>query len=265
VDTRFHTAVKKFIYLSEMNLKDTQTEGMTASLQEEEQATDITLLFSMADHPFRLLREGGKYGLKTVKKIFPTMLLFVLINIAFLGFAIYRLVITEVTLRNLSFLFLVLIAGVVVLAFVVYKMYRLVQTDIIRVIYEKATPLFQRLCVQLVIKAEEVYQKGKALQDTNIQNVIDIHGLLTEQYGRVPGILRKVVLFSLKRTPVFAIVDEFKVLIMEGDKAKVSELLYVKMDTFIREAIAKSLGSRWMYILLLLNILIQALIIIRIK
>lgn len=247
-----------------MTLKDPQAEGMTGSLQEEEQASDITRLLSMADHPLRLLREGGKYGLKTVKKAFPTLLLFVTINIAFAGFAVYRLALAEATFRNLSFLFLSVMAGSATVAFVAYKIYRVVQTDMIRAIYEKATPLFQRLCVQLVVKAEETFQKGRALKDTNIENVIDIYGLLTEQYGRVPGPLRKVVLFALRKTPVYALVDEFKGPIMAGDKAKVSELLYVKIDVSISAAIARGLGSRWMYILLLLNILIQVLALIRI-
>jgi len=218
-------------------------------------------LLQLLHHPWRLIKEGGKLGVKGVRRFFAVLFLFSLTNTILFFYSISRLFSTEFEFNKILFVLLVLLLGLAITIYSAYRTYQFVIIDTMRVIYENLSSFFQKISERIVDKAESKFKGQVDLTKDQVAKALDLGKMVNSRYQSAPGFLRRGILMILKRVPFAGMLMDLKDEISQGNKAEASAKLYTKMDGFITNSIFGNNHTRWVWLLWPLNILILALII----
>ncbi|OJJ17553.1 hypothetical protein BKI52_27205 [marine bacterium AO1-C] len=219
-------------------------------------------LLELVSSPWQLIKEGGKLGVKGIKRFFGLLFLFGTINGLLLLVAVVKLLLNEINRNNLIGLGLVALVGVVALYYTAYRAYQYVLLDTIRVIYENLAPFFQKVCSIIVDKTEKLFTSKNSLNNSTLAKTIDFSKLVYEQFQKTPKFIRGGIVMVLEKIPFTGMLMEFKDDISEGRKEDASQKLFQKMDDFIQNTIFGSNNTQWVWWLLPLNIVVTLVLII---
>ena len=218
-------------------------------------------LIQLLNHPWRLIKEGGKLGVNGVKRLFTVLLLFSISNTILFFYSINRLFSTGFEFSKLLVVLLVLIIGVGLTIFSAYRTYQYIVIDTLRVIYENLSSFFQRISELIIDKVESVFQGKADLSNNQLTKALDFGKMVNSKYQKLPKFLRKGIILILNRIPFVGMLIDLKEDILNGHKAEASTKLYNKMQGFIVDSIFGNNNTRWVWWLLPLNIIILLLLI----
>jgi len=218
-------------------------------------------LLQLLNHPWRLIKEGGKLGVNGVKRFFTVLFLFSISNTILFFYSISRLFSTDFEFSKIFFVFLVLIIGLGITIYSSYRTYQYVIIDTIRVIYENLSSFFKKISELIIDKSEGLFQSKVDLSDNELKKALDFGKIVNSKYQKIPKFLRKGIILILNKIPFVGMLIDLKEEISKGNKLEASTKLYNKMDGFISESIFGNNNTKWVWWLLPINILILIILI----
>ncbi len=221
-------------------------------------------LLKLLNHPWRLIKEGGKLGVNGVKRFSTVLFLFGGANTILFIYSLSRLFASEFEFSKLLMVLLVLIVGLGITLFSAYRTYQYVLIDTLRVIYENLSSFFQKVSESVIDKVEDKFKGKVDLTDNQLTKAMDFGKMVNTKYRRTPKFLRRSIVMVLNKIPFVGMLLDVKDDIAQGNKVQASAKLYNKMDGFISNTIFGSNNTRWVWWLLPLNI-IGMVIFIRMK
>ena len=213
-------------------------------------------LLKLLNHPWRLIKEGGKLGVNGVKRFTTVLFLFAFSNTILFFYSISRLFSTDFEFIKILFVLLVLIIGLGVTIYSVYRTYQYVIIDTMRVIYENLSSFFHKISELIIDKVENLFQGKVDLTDSQLTKALDFGKMVNSKYQKTPKFLRKGIILILSKIPFVGMLIDLKQEILQGNKAEASAKLYNKMDGFISDNIFGNNNTKWVWWLLPLNIVI---------
>jgi hypothetical protein len=237
---------------SKVLFEETQIEHKKSIEKEEANSKLLQLL----NKPWRLIVEGGKFGIKSIKKFFGIIALFAITNTILFFYSIVCSFSTPFTFSKLFFVLLVFLIGLGITIYSGYRAYQIVILDTLMVVYKNLTPHFQKASALIVEKAASMLKANANLKEGQLTKVIDVGQMINQHYSKSPALLRKGITMILNRIPLLKILTEIKGDILSGNKAQASVKLYTKLDEFITDTIFGNNNTKWVWWLLPLNILI---------
>ena len=228
------------------------------SAQNEEEESQFLELLS---HPWKLIKGGGKLGIKGVKHFLTVFFLFTTVNTILFCYAINRLFVVDFTVNKIPFVLLVLALGLLVIIYAVRQAYQYIIIDTIRVIYENLSSLFHKIAEYIIDTVENLFGVDVDLDEKKLVTALDFGVLIANSYDKIPKFLIKGIVAILDKVPFVGMLLDLQEDLMKGNKFDASKKLYNKMDGFIGETIFEDNNTNWIWCLLPLNILISGLII----
>ena len=213
-------------------------------------------LLELLNHPWRLIKEGGKLGVNGVKRFFTVLFLFAFSNTILFFYSISRLFSTNFEFLKIVFVLLVLIIGLGVTIYSAYRTYQYVIIDTMRVIYENLSSFFHKISELIIDKVENLFQGKVDLTDNQLTKALDFGKMVNSKYQKTPKFLRKGIILILNRIPFVGMLIDLKQEISQGNKVEASTKLYNKMDGFISDSIFGNNNTKWVWWLLPLNVII---------
>ncbi|MEZ5174117.1 MAG: hypothetical protein R2850_11575 [Bacteroidia bacterium] len=221
-------------------------------------------LVEILHYPLRLIAEGGKLGVKGIKRFFLVLFLFAITNLFLLLYSVIRVVMSGFEMPKLVIVILVLLIGIGFTAYAAYRVYQFVMIDAMRVIYGNMTSFFKNLSQTIIEKAASIIQGKTEITDQKLIEALDFGKMIQSKYKNAPGILKKGITMILKRIPFTGIITLLKTDISDGRLDDASARLYSEMDGFITTTIFGNNNTRWVWWLLPLNI-VALLVLIKLK
>ena len=218
-------------------------------------------LLELLDRPWRLIKEGGKLGVKGVKRFFTILFLFAFSNTILFLYAVVRLFSTDFQFVKVFYILLVLLIGLALTIYASYRTYQYVIIDTIRVVYENLSSFFHKISELIIDRVEGLFQGKVDLTNNQLTKALDFGKLVNSKFQRTPKFLRKGIILILNKIPFVGMLMDLKEEIMKGNKIEASAKLYHKMDGFISDSIFSNNNTRWVWWLLPLNILVSFLFI----
>ncbi|GGG09615.1 hypothetical protein GCM10011344_07770 [Dokdonia pacifica] len=213
-------------------------------------------LLNLLNHPWRLIKEGGKLGVNGIKRFITVLFLFAFSNTILFFYAISRLFSTDFEFMKLLFVLLVLIIGLAITIYSTYRTYQYVVIDTIRVIYENLSSFFHKISELIIDKVEVLFQGKIDLTDNQLTKALDFGKMVNSKYPKTPKFLRKGIILILNKIPFVGMLIDLKEEILKGNKIEASNKLYNKMDGFISNSIFGNNNTKWVWWLLPVNIII---------
>lgn len=217
-------------------------------------------LIKLFYRPWSLIKEGGKLGLKSVKRFFIILLLFAFSNLLLFFFALSRLISANFEWRKLWLLLLIFLLGTGFTLYAGYKTYRYVLVDAMQAVYGNLTSFFYGISEQIIEKTYGI-SGGKIDMHKNLNKTLDFGKMVHSKYRKIPKILRKGIVLMLSKIPVAGILLSLQNDITNNNKTEASTKLYQKIDQFISGNIFKKNNTLWLCWLFPLNILVLILLI----
>ncbi len=219
-------------------------------------------LLELISSPWQLIKEGGKLGVKGIKRFFGLMLLFGILNGLFFLVAAIKLFLNEVNQNNLIGLGLVALVGIVTLGYTARRAYQYVLIDTVRVIYVNFAPFFQKVCSIIIDKTEKLFTGKSTPNNRTLAKTVDLSKLVYEQFQKTPSFIRKGIVTVLEKIPFSGLLVQLQSDISQGQKEVASQTLFQKMDSFILNNIFGNNHTKWVWWLLPLNIVIDLILIL---
>ncbi|MFV0304387.1 MAG: hypothetical protein ACK5IC_02755 [Moheibacter sp.] len=245
--------------MSEYNTEIDQNEYLkseTNSINEEKE----NWLFQIFKHPFKLLKESSKLGFNGVKKLITVIFLFSVTNLLLLFYAIYVLR-SDYSSGKLPYTLLVLIIGIAVTIFAVYKTYQYIILETLRSLYDSMTPYVEGIANSIIDKYETYSGKEVNLSENQLARTLNYGIILSEKYQKMPSLLRKSIVFLLNRIPVVGILLDLSDNMSNSTKEEASGILYSRINSYVYDSIFGNNNMKWIWWLLPLNIIIQLVLI----
>ncbi len=240
--------------------EDLETEFAEYGIPIEKTEKNAKLL-NLIKQPWRLIREGGKLGVKGVKRFITNVFLFSIANLFLFFYAIYRLVSTEFFASKILIVIVVLILGIIFTFYAASRTYRYVMIDTVRVIYNGLGSFFQKISERIIDKVEPIFRNKESVPNEQLKKALDFGKMVNSKFRKTPKFLRKAIILILNRIPFVGMLTDLQSEITSGKKTEAGRNLYLKMDGFITESIFGNNHTRWVWWLLPLNILVQIVII----
>lgn len=211
-------------------------------------------LLRLLNHPWRLIKEGGKIGINGAKLFFTVLLLFSFSNFFLFIYAIIRLFATEFAFSKLLYLLLILIIGLGFTIFAIFQTYQQIIISTISVIYISLKPFFKKISEHIIDKSAILFQGKTDLTKKNVNKVMDFGTLINSKYQKLPSIIRNGMILILTMIPWVGMLSDVREEVVEGDKKGASAKLYQKMNGYIVESIFRDKDNQWIWWLLGINI-----------
>ena len=212
-------------------------------------------LFDMLQSPLKMIREGGKFGLKTARTLFLTVFGFGILNFILIIYATIRMFGGDVSTGKVLFLLLMLVVAVGLTVFAGYRAYQMALMDILGLVYRKSENQIRNLCSRIVDKGINVQSSS------NLGKSINLKDWVNELFGRLPRVFQRLLIFVLDQVPVTAIYREVQTDIQTGNTEGAKDKFYVRVDQYIMETFFETNRTIWLLGLFIINILIQGAII----
>ena len=213
-------------------------------------------LLELLNHPWKLIKEGGKFGVNGVKRFFTILFLFSISNTILFFYSISKLFSTDFEFSKIFYAFLVLVIGLGITIYASYRTYQYVIIDTMRVIYENLSSFFKKISELIIDKSEGLFQGKADLSDNQLTKALDFGKIVNSKYQKTPAFLRKGIILILNKIPFVGMLIDLKEDIVKGNKIEASTKLYSKMDGFISGTIFGNNNTNWVWWLLPINILI---------
>lgn len=218
-------------------------------------------LLALIKQPWKLIREGGKLGVKGVKRFVINVFLFAVTNLILLFYAVSRMVSTHFAVSKIFIVLVVLILGCAITFQAATKTYRYVMIDTIRVIYGSLTTFFRKLSDRIIEKAEPVFKGKVSATNEQLMKALDYGKMVQITFRKSPKFLRKAVVLVLNRIPFAGFLTDLHGEINRGNKTEAGKKLYLKMDGYMQESVFGNNNTQWVWWWLPLNIIMQLLLI----
>lgn len=239
---------------------------MSSKTSNQEEFDNLEELIDSANNPISFLKNSGKEGLKTIKKMVFAIFLFVATN-TFLGFyAIYRIITSSFEGSRLLFFFITIGLCVGFVLFAVSKSYSFAIVDAIRIGYNKVNFLLKKACVLIVDKAEVAFTAMGNASNKDLSKAINVYDISKKIFDKVPTFISKrIIAIITDKVPIIDLVSGLKNDIVGGNKEEASDKLFVQIDGKIKSTVFEENNIKWIFWLLPLNfILVVALIIFKV-
>ncbi len=205
--------------------------------------------------PLDIIREGRQFGIKGIKRFILILFLFGFSNMILFFYAVSRFLGHLDELNKVVYVLLVAALGLGTTAYALYRAYGFVLIDSIRVIYENVRSYFKRIA-EIIIDYAERTLKGKVeVTDKELAKALDFSKMIDNSLDKVPWVIRRGILFILRKLPIVGILFDMKEDILAGNKADASTKLYDKIDALISELFAQN-NTKWVWWLWPLNIIV---------
>uniref|UniRef100_UPI0040494C31 hypothetical protein n=1 Tax=Flavobacterium sp. TaxID=239 RepID=UPI0040494C31 len=218
-------------------------------------------LLRLLNHPWRLIKEGGKIGINGVKLFFTVLFLFSFSNFFLFIYAIIRLFATEFAFSKLLYLLLVFIIGLGFTIFAIFQTYQQIIINTISVIYISLKPFFKRISEHIIDKSAILFKGNAELTKKNVNKVLDFGTLINSKYRKLPSIIRNGMILILSAIPWVGMLTDVREEVAQGDKKGASSKLYKKMNGYIVETIFRDNNTQWIWWLLSINVVLLILLI----
>jgi len=154
---------------------------------------------------------------------------------------------------------LVLLTGIIISFICVRKGYGYVFIKGAEILYGALATLMKQICTFIIDKtAEELHKQKKG--DLFLKGSNGLYRVLDGKLTQLPTIAKKILWFMLKRVPFVKFIDgEVTSVILAGQKEKAATLLYTRTDSYIKKNIFEANNLQWLWWMIPLNILLQAL------
>ncbi|GEM_PF-811006 len=226
-----------------------------------DKAEKTNKLFKLLNHPWRLIKEGGRLGIKGIKRFTLITLLFAITNTFLFFYSINQLFSTGFGIGKLLIVFLILILGLGVTVYAAYRTYQYIVLDTIKTIYEGLSSLFQKILGMIIEKVDSISDGRLDLNGKQLNKAMDFGKMLNTNYKKIPKILRRGIVLILNRIPLLGMIIEVREDIVKGNKIESSTKLYTKMDAYITDSIFGNNNTNWVYWLLPANVIVIFLLI----
>lgn len=227
----------------------------------EENVETNNKLLEILDKPYKLILQGGKHGVKGVKRFFSVVFLFLFANICMVIYAINRIITTGFGFGKTFMLVVVFLAGIGFTIYAGYRTYQYVVIDTIRVIYENSSSLFKRISDLIISSVEKVFTGKKEVNQSDIKKALNFSKMIHQKYQKVPRFIRKGIIMVLKKVPFVSMLVNLQEDISAGNNSIASAKLYTKIDGFITGTIFGNNNTKWVLWLLPLNLFLMFLFI----
>ena len=213
------------------------------------------------DKPFALLKNAGTLGVKGASVFFTTLVAAIVFNVIFLIWALISSAVDSFNTGLIS-LGLVLLAGILFSVFLVQKAYAYVFINVLNAIYNGITSLVKKLCASIIDKTAEELHKHKA-SSSLATNSVNIYAIFNDKLQMLSPYARKGIWFIIKRVPFVKFLDhEITGVVLRGNKAEATDMLYNKTNDFINDRIFGANNTTTLWLLFILNIAVQLLLIL---
>jgi len=211
----------------------------------------LAFLVQLSEHPLQLLRNGGKVGLSGFGRLIGILLLFSIVNLLLLVYAIYK--------QNIIACILVVIIGLLCTVYAGKRAYLGIIFDLTKYIYQNASSLFHVICEQIIDQASKF--SGKQSGNVRVENIINVQKIIEDKLGKAPRIICKGISLLLKRLPIADMLSDLQNVITSEGKERVAVLLHQKIDKYVEESIFSRNTISWIFWLLPLNVIVLLLLI----
>ena len=208
-----------------------------------------------------ILSSTGKFGIKGIKYFGSILFIYGIVNTFYLIFSAYKFHAMDST-RYFSNIIVIVAVGILFTLCGLYLTYKYLLMDGIGVLYKHIAPFFKKLSSIVIDKISNVAVDKIHIKDAHLEKAFNVDNMLTEIYGhKVPSIAQKGLGLIIKQIPFTDIIVGVKDSIKDKDKEKASDILYTQIDGYVQNSILGGNSMRPVFISLLLNIIIQALLI----
>jgi len=146
-------------------------------------------IFELFENPIRFLKEGGKHGIKSLKRFFSIAILFGIVNTILFLFSIYRIFLFDFSFKNLSVLIGVFGFCILATFYAIFKAYNYVIIDVLKVFYTQVKPLIKKGSSLLIDKSEDLLMSNQTKDKKQLLKSINIKKLLKNTFNKLPKLL----------------------------------------------------------------------------
>ncbi|HZY78413.1 MAG TPA: hypothetical protein VFE50_02750 [Cyclobacteriaceae bacterium] len=222
-----------------------------------DQQGKLNELASMMRHPLKLLRSGGQLGLKVIKILLLTVVAFATINLVAITIALIKLV--GAMQQNWLHFTGVLAFAALSMTIMAILVYRSIKLELSLAVYNLTKNYLEKLAGMIVTKIKQ------ATPTATVDRIMDNNSMVREAYSMVPAPLRNLVVFFIQQVPMVGLISASKTTILKENQQQASNFLFTSLNVSIREAIERKLGPWRIWLTLLITILLQVLVISRMK
>lgn len=215
----------------------------------------------LENNSWKLLVEGGKLGVKGVKRFFTIVLLFVFTNLILFTYAISRVYITGIDTNKVLFVLLTLGIGLGVTIYAWYQTYQFVIIETIRAVYDHLSVYFKKISDHIIDRVEPLFLGKAEVSNNQISKALDFGNLINSKFKKIPKLLRRGIIYILNQVPLVDIIIDLREDIQNGDKEEASSKLFEEINEFITDIIFGDNDTQWVWWLLPLNIAVVLVIV----
>ena len=226
-----------------------------------EENSKLDDLIELSEKPFQAITSAGKKGVKGLGKIIGICIGLALLNLIFFCIGIYRLTVVEYHAIQLVYLSLSLFAGAGVVIFTAYRGYQYCLMETMKDIYQESKQLFYAVCEKIIIQCETILKGTKTIGDKNLSQAIQIKNIVEEKYKTFPSLVKKALIVLFNKLPLSHFLVPITQDIISGNRSGATDKLFQKVDEFMQESVFGMNSLRWIFSVLLVNIVAQILIV----
>ncbi|MDR3200313.1 MAG: hypothetical protein LBT68_02535 [Spirochaetales bacterium] len=209
--------------------------------------------------PLTALGDTAGQGLKIIVLSLTLVFLFLIPNLAGIGFAIAALVKVEITKWVIVFFVLVILTAALSCVIAFFFTYEYFLVDTIRIIYAYLVPVFRLICGSLAKRIAEgnsgIVKKGYDWSES-------IADSFQQTYSRkVPRLIRIAIRFILEQIPFADIMYHISIDAKTTDTEALGADIYTQFDAYLHTRFFDENTMKWILWLLPLNIALHVLFI----
>ena len=202
--------------------------------------------------PLAALTDTAGQGLKIVVLVLMLVFLFLIPNLAGLGFGIAALFQTAITGRVIVFFVLLVLLAAAACAIAVYFTYDYFLIDTFRIVYAYLIPVFRYLCA---LMAKRIAEGNTGFVKKGYDWSESIAESFSATYNRkVPRIIRAVIRFVLEQFPFADIMYHISIDARTPEAEKLARDIYAQFDAYLHKRFFNKNSMMWVLWFLPLNI-----------
>ncbi len=235
--------------------------------EQEERLKKAGELFKTFSNPVSLLKDAGKHGIHGVKRVVIVLLLFVIVNIFFLIYSLEQIAVHDFSAINLFAPLLVLIVGIVFIIKAFRGAIDYLRREVIKALYTQLNFIVEKISNAIMDKVTPIIaDRANTIKDKQLAPAINVAAIINENYKKMPRFLKKGLIRIISMVPIVGMVKDTYDQVMEHREALENEddrkkLLYNKIDGHISNKILAENNIKWIWWMLLGNIVLTFLLI----
>jgi F0F1-type ATP synthase assembly protein I len=229
------------------------SENIESSIELEEQ--EPSKIYKIFRSPIKLLKSAGNAGKDGISEILKVAFSFGIINAVLVIYALIQLFTHEYANSHVLFFLVVLIIAVASSTFAVFRTYKAAIVNASVTILVNTLGVFKKLSVAIIDLVSDKDTEVE-LSSGRVMKAVDIGKVVQQKFSDAPKLLKRVVLFVLKRIPWVNYVADLGLDIKSGNKQIAATKLASTIETSIIGSTEGELKGRWKWLLLLANVVV---------